>query len=248
MTHVNHRVLGLALGIGLASSSQVLTQSSGSSGTIALPGPATTLTGGAIARVSPDTRRQASDAAEPPSTSAGDSSVWSLDTGVSMNVGPFFFDFFDPGAAGWVAVGSGTVRLHVEYWYKQYRFEDRSPERVAGVVVENYRRSFGIKDSIQVAVSRHFRTRRRLSPYFLFGAGYHRTRAHGCYTRGIWYERRLVCSRSAGGHPLMLGGAGIDVSFASRFFVRVQARAFLGRPIRENIPWLTTLVGGGVRF
>lgn len=187
------------------------------------------------------------------SSSTEPSSTWTFDAGVSTVLGRRAgWSSESSTIGGWIGVGSGDLRLNVDYWHNEERREDTMYFQEV---------EMSIVDQMDIAAVWRFRTGRALSPHVLAGVGFERLRSHNCWDTPI--GRR--CSDGSGissvpadsGSSLVLRrqrfvglyGAGIDIALGRRFFARAQVRAYPDRSAYYSfLGRVATIIGGGVRF
>ena len=165
------------------------------------------------------------------------------------------------GGGAWIAIGTGRSRLEVDYFYRRRQDEGVEFFRAGGFVEHLAYTDIATQDSVDVVFSRHFRSERRFTPHVFAGVGYVLEKGSMCHTsresgNGRTVDGFSICDRSKDGHFVAVAGAGFDVEFGSRFFVRVRSRGTFVPGEEEPYPWVrvvratmsTIVAGGGVRF
>lgn len=189
----------------------------------------------------------------------GNNSAHRFDTGAAL-LAPVYWQYHPPGGGAWLTIGAGRVRWQAGYWYMQDRtIERNSIDWGGGVVTDQITTDFALVDSLDMVVHRHFQPRGGMEPHLFVGGGYQRYRTYRCFEtvrqsggRVVW-EHRPPCGVSTDGSLILVFGAGFDVSFGSRFFLRFQSRGDKV-PSEDGLWWVTRfvlgnlVVGGGVRF
>ena len=254
MTFQRH-IAGAILGIILAAGSPLMAQSSDreASGERAEPG-APRHGAHALTEAVPHLYRNLVEGNRT-TASTQDSPEWRFDAGVSM-LAHAYEDLgnLDAPAGGWFTVGSGNVRLQVDYWHQQGKREHHGAFYVGGqrfVELETRSSSF---DSFHFSVSRHFRTDRRFTPHLLVGGGAALGRGEVCRSAEMGHAG-LGCRQSSNWNAIVVAGLGLDISVAPRFFIRVQSRGYTFHE-SDDPAWVRLaqatvshlLVGAGVRF
>ena len=207
-----------------------------------------------------DSRRQSSDTVEP--TLSADAPAWKFDAGGSL-VLPGLYGFRAVGAGGWLTVGSGRLRLQIDYLHRRGHEEDSEIFNYGDFVREYTHIDGWTVASLHVVASRHFRTESMVKPHVLFGAGYYGSRGYNCrassgrFEGNLVYERPQECDRDEDDDIAGVLGGGIEIAYGSRFFIRAQSRGFVVAGGDDSSPsWLRllqatmseVLVGVGVRF
>ena len=188
-----------------------------------------------------------------PGTSSQNAPEWRFDAGASVLANLDSTSWFrGVPFGGWFTAGSGTFRVMVDYWNHREQGLDSRTGADNLYLRFPYRESMSLR-YLQAAFTAHFRTDRRLTPHVLVGGGHNRIVVEQCSGRNT-QSRQMHCDGSAIGTPILMAGAGIDVSLGSRFLVRSQFRGFL--PVGKNAEFFRRvqsarsqlLFGGGVRF
>ena len=164
----------------------------------------------------------------------GNKSSRRLDAGVAL-LAPAYWQYRPPGGGAWLTIGGGRVRWQAGYWHLQDRTIERdSIDWGGGVVTDQLVTDFALINSLDMVVSRHFQSRGGMEPHLFVGGGYQRYKTYRCFEaversggRVVW-EHRPPCGVSTDGLPILVFGAGFDVSFGSRFFLRFQSRGDKG--------------------
>lgn len=180
------------------------------------------------------------------STERADGSESTLDAGIMVGVNKAIATIVDdgqPAAGGWLAVGSARFRLQADYWYKH--IEDDFAGNVGLTLVDS--NTSVTSHQLDLAVVTRFRRWTKLVPQAIVGTGYVRTASSGCETTETpgYVERRVTCHAKKNHHFAVLLGAGMDVSFTGRIFLRMQSRWYVMRGARLPLPVLA--VGVGIR-
>ena len=178
-----------------------------------------------------------------------------VDAGIGMVVHVYDqYGKLDVPAGGWFTIGGGSVRLQVDYWHQRGQREHKGMVYAGGRRFEEIETRSSSFDSVQMSISRHFRTDRRVTPHVLIGAGAGLGRGEVCRSAEIVHPS-LGCRRSSRWRGIVVGGVGLDVSLTSRFFIRVQSRGYTffegDDPAWVRLAQATVshlLVGAGVSF
>lgn len=135
----------------------------------------------------------------------------------------------------WIATGSERLRWQVDYWHVEERQPYVGRGFTEGLIV----------NQVDVTGSWRFRSRRRISPHVFGGVEFSRFRKYYCQR---YTYPGLECHKSNGTNARALYGAGIDVRFSSRFFGRVQLRAYVDPSHYAALGRVPLVVGAGWRF
>ena len=238
-THTRHHVCGLVLAMGLSANPSL----------------------GQSLEIAAGTRSGTADSGRAVQSDDhwGNNSARRLDAGVAL-LAPAAWQYRPSGGGAWFTMGAGRVRWQTGYWYTERRTIERdSIDWGGGVVTDQLVTDFAVFDSLDTVVSRHFQPRGRMEPHLFVGGGYQRGRTYGCFEavsrsgRQVVREHRPPCGVNTHGQLVLVFGAGFDVSFGSRFFLRFQSRGDKGLS-EDGLWWVTRIVfgnlvvGGGIRF